>query len=256
MFSEAQADHTRPGQQSNEAMDFSRRAVLRELMDDPSSYEELRDCLHDLGRVNQVTFAYHPTLAWWRQLIGTEYASQRLHIVDVGSGGGDMLREVERWADSAGIPVRLTGIDLNPHAVQAAREFTGSESAIRWITGDMYSIDSLLGPVDVVISSLFTHHLNDSEIVRFLIWMERVSKRGWLINDLVRSRLSYIAFRVLARAARWHRFVQHDGPISIRRGFQPAEWRRSVEAAGLPLGLVRIEKHWPGRLTVSRMKQP
>jgi len=231
--------------------DFSRRAYLSELMDEPSSYEELRDCLHDLAQVNRITFGYRPALEWLEQFAQW---GDPLHIVDVGCGGGDMLRRIERWAADRRIAVRLTGIDLNPNAVRAAREFTPGGSPIRWISGDAYSFDTAADPVDVVISSLFAHHLPDDGIVGFLKWMERVARRGWFINDLHRSRTPYLGFKALAAAMRWHRFVRNDGPVSIRRAFLPEDWRKYADDAGLSASDVRIFAHWPARLCVARVK--
>ena len=97
-----------------------------------------------------------------------------LHIVDVGSGAGDMLRRVESWAHRNNISVRLTGIDRNPFAARAAREFSAPHSRIEWVSCDAFTYQPP-AKIDVVISSLFTHHLPDQEIVRFLQWMEQVS---------------------------------------------------------------------------------
>ena len=116
--------------------------------------------------------------------------------------------------------VRLTGIDLNPQAIRAAREFTPRESRIQWVTGMAQSFDAASDPVDLVISSLFTHHLHDDEIAAFLASMESVARRGWFINDLYRSRNAYRAFGILSAVMRWHPFVRHDGPVSIRRAFR------------------------------------
>jgi ubiquinone/menaquinone biosynthesis C-methylase UbiE len=235
-------------------VDFSRRAQLSELMDEPSSYEELRACLRDLEQVNRVTFGYRPTLRLLEQFVDRAREGEPLHIVDVGCGGGDMLRRIRVWAGRRQIAVRLTGIDLNPNAVRAAREFTPAGSGIRWVSGNAYSFDAAADPVGVVISSLFTHHLPDDEIVRFLKWMERVARSGWFVNDLSRSRTPYLGFKALAAVMRWHRFVRHDGPVSFRRAFLPEEWRKYVESAGLPQNDVRIDGYWPARLCVARVK--
>jgi SAM-dependent methyltransferase len=234
--------------------DFSRRSDLSELMDSPCSYEDLRKCLRDLACVNRVTFAYRPTLRWLEQLSGLPNGERPLHIVDVGCGGGDMLRYIERWAERKHIAIRLTGIDRNPDAIRAAQEFTHADSAIRWIVGEAYSFDSEAEPVDLVISSLFTHHLSDEGILRFLGWMERVACRGWFVNDLYRNRVSYLGFKILAWAARWHRFVRHDGPVSICRAFLPNEWRRYAEESGLSPDSIRIDVRWPARLCVARVR--
>ena len=114
-----------------------------------------------------------------------------------------------------GVEVRLVGVDLNPYAARAAKEW-GGDDGIEWVTGDAFSIP---GDVDVVVSSLFTHHLEGPEVVRFLRWMEATARRGWFVNDLCREAAPYYAFGLLAKAAGWHRFVQHGwaGIVSQER---------------------------------------
>lgn len=232
-------------------LEFSRRAHLDEWMDEPCSYADFRDCLRDLEEVNRVTFAYRPTMTWLAQFAAP--LDRPLRIVDVGCGGGGMLRHIERWAAARSLPVTLTGIDLNPFAARAAREFTPAASCIEWITGDAFSLrrDE---PADLVISSLFTHHLPDAEIVRFLQWMETTARRGWFINDLHREALPYYAFGLLAKLARWHRFVQHDGPVSIRRAFRVADWKAYLQEAAMTHVPVQVVPVRPARLCVSRVK--
>jgi SAM-dependent methyltransferase len=232
-------------------VDFASRAYLSEWMDEPCSYEDFRATLHDLAQVNRLTFAYSPTLHWLRTVAPT--MTHPLHIVDVGCGGGDMLRKIERWAKRRSVAVRLTGIDLNPYAARAAREMTPGSSAIEWITGDAFSYQTN-APIDCVISSLFTHHLPDAEIVRFLAWMERVTTRGWFVNDLHRGRAPYLGFQLLSKVMRWHRFVQHDGPVSIRRSFRHVDWQAYLGQAGVPLRDAELLTFRPARLCVSRIK--
>ncbi|HLI03015.1 MAG TPA: methyltransferase domain-containing protein [Terracidiphilus sp.] len=235
---------------------FLERAQLGELMDEPASYEQFRGCLRDLERVNRAVLAYRPTLRWLSRFSSPEApatAASPLHILDVGSGGGDMLRRIERWARARNLPVQLTGLDLNPHAARAARESTPAASRIEWITGDVFAYIPRRR-VDLIISSIFTHHLTDADIVRFLEWMEQTAARGWFINDLWRSRRSWHLFRALAHLMRWHPFVLHDGPVSIRRSFRPEDWRRYLAAAGLSDDKAQIFPAWPGRLCVARVK--
>ncbi len=234
-----------------EPLDFTRRAHLSEWMDEPCNYATFRDCLIDLEKLNRTVMAYRPTERWLQQFVNVHTAP--LHIVDVGCGGGDMLRRIERWARSISLPVTLTGIDLNPFAAQAAREFSGKESRITWITGDAFSFQPLV-PIDLVVSSLFTHHLPDDEIPRFLLWMDRVAARGWFINDLHRQRLPYYGFKVLAWTMRWHSFVRHDGPLSFRRSFTEEDWRHYSVDAGFSANDLSIYTVQLGRLCVSKVK--
>jgi 2-polyprenyl-3-methyl-5-hydroxy-6-metoxy-1,4-benzoquinol methylase len=66
-----------------------------------------------------------PTLGWLERL--SHGLCDPIQILDVGSGGGDLLRQIARWASRRGIPVQLTGIDLNPYAGRAAAELTPKE---------------------------------------------------------------------------------------------------------------------------------
>ena len=81
--------------------------------------------------------------------------------------------------------------------------------------------------------------------------MERYAVRGWFINDLHRHPLAYHGFRLLGWAMRWHRFVRHDGAVSVARAFTTAEWRALVAEAGVP-GVVRWR--FPFRICVERLR--
>ena len=235
-----------------EAMDFTRRAELTELMDEPCSREEMRACLRDLERVNRWFLGYRPVLHWLNSLELSQRA-EPVCILDVGCGYGDGLRRIERWARERGTSVRLTGCDLNPDTVAIAAE-ASEKSKVEWVAADVFSLDGRQ-PVDIVVSSLFTHHLSESNVVRFVRWMEEHARVGWFINDLSRAPVPYWLFKAFARVAGLHRFVQHDGPVSFRRAFVADDWRRMCGAAGLRADDFAIEAWAPARLCVSRKKR-
>lgn len=239
---------------SSVKVDFSRRVSPRELpelMDGDCSYEDFRDCLRSLEQVNRWLLGYRPTLAWLKGL--PHGLREPLHIVDVGSGGGDLLRQIAAWAQRQRITVQLTGIDLNPYAARAAGEATRKELGIEWVTGDALAYQPT-NPVDIVVSSLMAHHLEDEEIVALLLWMEKTAQVGWFINDLERSELASGTFALLARVVGWHRFVRHDGPVSFRRAFREEDWVRLLAIANIPREAATIEHSRPGRLCLGRWK--
>jgi 2-polyprenyl-3-methyl-5-hydroxy-6-metoxy-1,4-benzoquinol methylase len=237
---------------SSEENEFEFRVSPRqlpELMDGDCSYEDFRNCLRSLEQVNRWLLGYRPTIAWLKRL--PRGLRDPVHIVDVGSGGGDLLRRIAGWARRRGIAVQLTGIDLNPHAARAAAESTPKELGIAWVTGDAL-VFRPERPVDIVVSSLMAHHLEDEEIVALLQWMEATAQLGWFINDLKRSKRSCLMFGWLGGMVEWHRFVLHDGPVSFRRAFREEDWVRLLAAAEVPLDKATV-KHWrPGRLCVGR----
>lgn len=240
-----------------ETIDFSQRIepeLLPEAMDQPCSYEEMRDCLRDLAQVNRLTLAYRPTLAWMERAVAAHGKHERpLHVVDVGCGAGDTLRQIERWAKRRGVKLRLTGIDLNPDAVRAAREFSPPGCSVEWIAGDVFSY-APDGNIDIVLNSLMTHHLSSTQIVEFVKWMEATARCGWFVNDLDRSERAYGMAGWLTRLMRWHRFVQHDALVSIRRAFRVPDWERYCAEAGVPRTAVEIQSTFPARLCVGRLK--
>jgi SAM-dependent methyltransferase len=235
-------------------LDFRRRTDLTELLDAPCSRDVLRACLQDLARTNRMTFAYRPLFHWLNRLIADlPPLAAPLRILDVGCGYGDGLRRVERWAHRHRIAVELVGLDLNPDATEIAREATPASSRIQWVTADALSYVPPMPP-HLVISSLFTHHLKEDQIVQFLRWMEEQALLGWFINDLSRSPIPYYAFRTLARLARLHHVVQYDGTVSIARAFVADEWRHMCSAAGLDLESLQVRSFKPARLCVSRTR--
>jgi SAM-dependent methyltransferase len=230
--------------------DLRRRSQAPELMDgDDVTPEDFAACMADLAAVNTVTLARRPTLAFVAEAVAR--LPDVPTILDVGFGAGDMLRSISRMLQQQGLRARLIGIDLNPRSEPAARSMTPPDMAIEWRTGDAFALPPEDRP-DLVISSLVTHHMGDAEIVRFLGWMEANARGGWFVNDLHRHALPWYGFTALATLARWHRFVRHDGPLSIARSFRRAEWDALLARAEIAQAHVRWR--FPFRYCVERRR--
>ena len=230
---------------------MSARSTEPEWMDtELVTQQDFADCLADLAAVNTVTLARLPTLGFIARA-ARRAPGRPLRVLDVGCGEGDMLRRLHRWAARTGHALELTGLDMNAQGNEAARAATPSDMHIDYRTADIFAAD--LGAYDVIISALFTHHLTDDQVVDFLRVMEAHAAIGWFVNDLHRSAVAYHAFRALSAAAGWHRFVRHDGPISVARSFRRADWDVYLARAGLA-GLAQIRWHMPYRFCVQRFK--
>ena len=226
---------------------FAKRAELEEAMDAIESYPEYRRCLHDLDSVSRLVLAHRPTL---RFLDGIARGAP-LRILDVACGDGSMLRRVAGWAKRRNQQVHLMGLDLNPRAIQAAREFPQTSPAIEYLVADVLAYDPTTPP-DVILSAHFTHHLTNPELVRFLQWMERTAVAGWFVNDLHRHPSAFRLFRLLTSFAPWHPIVKSDGLLSIRRAFTLGEWSELLLAARIPEAVAA--ETFPARITVTRLK--
>jgi 2-polyprenyl-3-methyl-5-hydroxy-6-metoxy-1,4-benzoquinol methylase len=228
-------------------MQFAARSTASEWMDAPDlDQADLARCLDDLAVVNSVTLARAPTIGFLRRAARERTA---LSVLDVGYGQGDMLRRIARWGQRRGVALRLEGIDLSVASKVAAETATPGWMGITYRTGDVF--DEAPGSVDVIVSSLFTHHLDDASVVRFVQWMERTARVGWFVNDLHRHAVAYYGFKALSRMAGWHPMVQHDGPVSVARSFRRGDWERLLGKAGVA---ARVRWHVPFRYCVGRLK--
>jgi 2-polyprenyl-3-methyl-5-hydroxy-6-metoxy-1,4-benzoquinol methylase len=228
-------------------MSLAARIRVDEQMDDPGLAPEIYDrVLKDLARVNAVTLAARPTLAF---LDRGARAMPAFRLLDVGFGHGDMLRRIARWARRRDIAVDLIGVDLNPRSAVAARAATPVSWPIDYRTGDYRDVP---GQIDFIISSLVSHHMTDDELDAFLRFMEKRADRGWIVNDLHRLAFPYYGFPLLARLLGTHRIVREDGKVSIGRAFRPAEWQAILAKAGITGA--RIVRRFPFRLCVERLR--
>lgn len=231
---------------------FALRTHEMELMDKaPESYEEFATALSQLEILNRLTRAYAITERAISSLLREKRhrPTRPLRIIDVGSGYGDMLRHIRRYADKHHLPVKLTGLDINPWATKAARTATPPSYDIDFVTSDVFSYEPVRS-CHIVVSSLFMHHLNDAAIVQFLEWMTAKSIYGWFINDLNRHPLPYYFILGATRIFPFSRLIRNDAPLSVARSFRRADWESYGRRAGLdPLNL-DIRWHWPFRYGV------
>lgn len=227
---------------------LAKRLQAEELMDDPAldagTYHAV---LHDLAKVNSVTFAGRPTLDFLRRAIGKRTS---FRLLDVGFGDGDMLRRIARWAGRRGIAADLTGVDLNTRSVAAAEATPSPGAPIRYLAGDYADLAG--EGLDFVVSSLVAHHMTHEQLVAFLRFMDRESATGWFVNDLHRHGFAHMSFPLLASVMGWHRIVRLDGTTSIARSYRPAEWPPILAEAGVTGA--RVHRRFPFRLCVEKIR--
>jgi len=233
--------------------DFETRYEGTEWMDDPDvGGEPLRTALENLRWINRLLGGLRATRAVLSPLLRTQ---SQLDVLDVGTGTGDYLVHLARIGPQFDTEVRAVGVDLNPTTVGQGRAWldetlgTRLRSRVRIEIGDALNLPYPDDAFDVVHAALFLHHVHGPEAVALLREMERVSRFGIVVNDLHRHPLAYAGIWILSRVAGCSPMVQHDGPLSVRRGFRQADLRRLADAVPLPRPAIRW--HWAFRWTLS-----
>jgi SAM-dependent methyltransferase len=220
-----------------------------ELMDQPGlAAAEHARALAGLRRINRVS---RSAAMYWPEL--RRHAAARrgepLRVLDLASGGGDVAIALALRARQSRLDLLVEGCDKSFEATQIAGEQARARAAqVRFFTLDVLENDIPTG-YDIIISSLFLHHLADDDAVGLLGSMAQSAERAILINDLVRGPLEYAlawaGCRLLSRSP----IVRHDGPVSVRAAFTIPEAHELAKQAGLHG--VRITRHWPGRFLLS-----
>jgi SAM-dependent methyltransferase len=204
--------------------------------------------LYGLGRINRVSRSaaiLWPALA---ELIGRKHGGP-IRVLDLASGGGDVVIALARRAARAGLDLRIDGCDISPVAVEFARRRAEDAS----VPMQFFRFNVLEEPIpddyDAVMCSLFLHHLGDDEAVLLLAKMADAAGDLILVNDLLRSQLGYrlawTACRLLSRSP----IVRHDGPASVDAAFSLDEVDGLARRAGL-VG-ARLTRQWPLRFLLS-----
>jgi SAM-dependent methyltransferase len=220
--------------------DFSRRSGEAEWLDNAELQpEELARVLHDLARFNGAMFGHWSVLNWLRRALRDVPKGEPLTLLDVGCGYGDLLRAIRRWARKRELPLRLIGIDLSRETVRIAQGATAADDEIEYHAADVFDFQPGR-PVDLVVSSLLTHHFGDAMLVAFLRWMEASARKGWFIYDLQRHPVPYYFIGLMRFVTRLHPMVIHDGRISVARSLTRAEWEDRIARAGVARNAVTL----------------
>jgi len=215
------------------AIDLRRRSDETEWLDRTDiNPVDLENVLRDLASFNRTFLGHYPLVRWVAQAVRAAPKETPLTLVDVGCGYGDLLRAIRRWSRRRGIDLNLLGVDLNPETIRIACVATDPADRIDFHAINMFELASTT-PVDLIVSSLVTHHLSDREITEFVRLMERAARRGWAICDLQRSRLLYHFVGLSSRLARFHPMITHDGQISVARSLTRAEWEARIAEADI-----------------------
>ncbi len=216
------------------AVNFARRSDQKEIMDDlQGTGPDWHQALRELKVINRFLGGNKLTLKGIARLLKGSTAAGPVAIADIGCGGGDMLMVIARWARKEGIPVRLFGVDANPHIIKYAEGNTAAYPEIQFMAADIFSEEFRKQKFDIVTCTLFTHHFTNEQLVRMLGQLKEQARLGLVVNDLHRHPLAYYSIKWITALVSKSRMVQHDAPVSVLRAFSRKDWENIMNRAGV-----------------------
>lgn len=220
--------------------DFSTRSYQSEWMDDLTcGGEEIRQTLSELETINALLGGNQVTINALSRMLSAS-PEKKFSIVDVGCGGGDMLRRIRKWSRKRGLDLRLTGVDANPNIIACARDQTPADLRIDYEVCDIFSPEFDLSRFDIVVGTLFFHHFKEEALIRFFTRVREHVSTGLIVNDIHRHPLAYHSIRLLTKWLSRSAMVRHDAPVSVLRAFSREEMSGIIREAGFN----RISLRW------------
>jgi 2-polyprenyl-3-methyl-5-hydroxy-6-metoxy-1,4-benzoquinol methylase len=203
-----------------------RATYLSEHMDDPRcDVSRLYNTYKQFHVVNQFLSG------WYR--IYRRYLKPRLTpaatVLDIGCGGGDVLRSLASWSKRDGLDVSFTGIDPDRRALEYTK-FHPTPSNVRFYQATSKDLVEAGKKFDIIISNHVLHHLQNAEVYELCKDSEQLADTLVLHNDIRRSGLAYAGFSLTKLIFR-KSFTTEDGLLSIRRSFTRRELQSLVPRA-------------------------
>ena len=199
------------------------RSDATEIMDDFSiSGKILRSTLDTLANINKWLGGNKITLNGLKKVIKNHPKNVPITIIDLGCGGGDILRKVSKYGKKEGYIFKLVGVDANKDAVDYARELSKDYPEISFVACDIFSDAFEALQYDVVLTTLFLHHFKEDQIISMLSSLKKKAKLGIVVNDLHRHPMAYYLFKLVCVTIK-NTMIIEDGLTSILRGFKRDE---------------------------------
>ncbi len=210
-------------------MDFSVRSLRLELLDAPNiPAADIQRNLYELEIINRRLGGHAITRDGFFSLLKNK---KSIHVCEIGCGGGDNLKAIEKKLTGKEITSSFTGIDINPDCIGVA-EGLKWESNIHFLVSDYKEVEFTIKP-DIIFCSLFCHHFKEAELVEMFRWMYNNTQDGFFINDLHRHSIAFHSIRLLTFLFSRSYLVKHDAPLSVLRGFKKKELEDLMRKAGI-----------------------
>jgi 2-polyprenyl-3-methyl-5-hydroxy-6-metoxy-1,4-benzoquinol methylase len=228
---------------------MKQRQLKQELMDDRTlDVALLHSALQGLKTIN---FLSASAASVWEPIerFARRTGRTRLRVLDVATGSGDIPIALWQRATRAGLQLDLHAVDFNENSLELGRrEAERLGAKVRFEQLDVLQ-HPLPNQQDVVISSLFFHHLEEAAVIQLLRNMAAATDHLLLVNDLRRHWFGLLLAHVASRVLTISPIVRVDAIRSVKAAFTIPEMQVLAEAAGLQKA--QFIRRWPCRFLLT-----
>lgn len=204
---------------------FKSRSYQKELMDDLNlASDALKQNLRELELVNTYLGGYKVTLSALDKL--NLKSNKKYKILDIGSGAGDMLKHMAKWAKDKGLNIEFIGMDANQFMIDYAQNSCVDYSNISFQKQNIFEAKPQDLETDIITMNLFCHHFTDEELKQIIERVSMSSSKVIIINDLHRHPIAYYSIWLLTRIFNGSYLVKNDAPLSVKRAFKRNDFRK------------------------------
>ncbi len=207
---------------------------IPEIMDRPGNDPALlADDLRHLRIINRFFGGLRAVRRNIASLLDRIDDGKTIDILDLATGSADYPVDLVRRLKRADRDVHVTAVDRNPFMIDVARKRTASFSEITVTEADVLSLPYPDRSFDIVLCSLAIHHLSHRDAVRLLAEMNRLSRVGFIVNDLNRTRLGAWTVWLYSHVATTNPILRYDSYASIMNAFTGDELATMSLEAGI-----------------------
>ena len=200
-----------------------------EWMDRPQPISpELLSDLRNLRTLNRYFGSYRLIRYFLQRWIGRH---DKLRILDLATGSGDIPRLVVEFARIAGAEVEIDAVDFQASTIAIAGQLSSGFPEIHYHCADIHHFGNAHS-YDIVLFSLALHHFSSDQAAALLRRCRKLSRGKVLVADLCRSRLAKLGVNLLTATVFREAMTRNDARASINRSFSYRELDRLAREAG------------------------
>ncbi len=187
-----------------------------------------RATLEDLGTVNALFGGRSAAAFGLDRLLRDRRPGERLTLLDVGAGAGDIAAALARRARARGITLVPLTVDTHPAASALCHA-----AGLNPVVATAAALPLRPGSVDIVLASQLLHHFDRASAVALVRAFDELARLGVIVAEPRRTAWAVGGIWLAALTLGLHPVTRRDGILSVRRSFTATELRALLATAGI-----------------------